>query len=268
MTESILAETLDQLKSLHGEALSRLRIERAVVGVVFSGVKLSDGRGAMAGTPRSETHHPHKDREKPPPGALKGLSVLSLLEPLPEDPFLLSLAVAALGALSAPWLESDKYRAVYDKDALDLIAIRPGMAVTIVGAFHSYIERLRKVEGLRLKVLELRESAMHEEDLPFYVPAERAQEIVPGSDALIVTGLTIANRTLEDLLRLARPGAEVAVVGPSGSIVPDALFRRNVRMASGCVLSDPDLALDLLSQGACARHLYGRCGRKLNLTLP
>jgi uncharacterized protein (DUF4213/DUF364 family) len=261
----IFPETLARLRALHGPALEDVRIEKAVVGVVFSGVKLSTGHGGMAGTPRSESLLPLKDKKAPPPGALKDALVLSLLEPWPDDPFLGALAAASMSALSAPWLEKTGCRAVYDKDPLDLMDIKPGMAVTVVGAFRSYIDRLRAVDGLRLKVLELREAALSEEHRPFFVPAEQAREVIPGSEVLIITGLALANRTLEGLLAMARKGSQVALVGPSGSILPEVLFSRGVTLAGGCVLSDPDDALELLSQGARAHHLYGRCARKINL---
>ncbi|MCX5787866.1 MAG: DUF4213 domain-containing protein, partial [Elusimicrobia bacterium] len=138
---ALLAETIDKLRALHGPAWERLSIARAVVGVVFSGVKLSDGRGGLAGTPRADCCSLAKDKPATPPGALQGLPIRSLLEPWPEDPYRRTLAVAALNALSAPWLEGGRYRVVYDKDALDLLELRPGMNVGLVGAFPSYITR-------------------------------------------------------------------------------------------------------------------------------
>jgi uncharacterized protein (DUF4213/DUF364 family) len=77
--------------------------------------------------------------------------------------------------------------------------------------------------------------------------------------------MTVVNGTLEGLLALAAPEASVIVVGPSGSLLPDALFSRGVRWAGGCALTDPDAALELLAQGARARHLYGTCARRINL---
>ncbi|MCX5795969.1 MAG: DUF364 domain-containing protein [Elusimicrobia bacterium] len=264
MRAGLLSETIARLRVLHGPALAGLRVEKAVVGVVFSGVKLSDGRGGLAGTPRTE-EHPSGKAVPHPPGALAGLPVLSLLEPWPDEPFRRALAVAAVNALSAPWLEGGRYRVVYDRDALDLLELRPGMSVALVGAFSSYIDRLKAVAGLRLTVLELRESALREQDRALYAPASRAAQVVPACDALVITGMTVVNGTLEGLLSLASPKAAVIVVGPSGSLLPDALFARGVRWAGGCVVHDPDAALELLSQGARARHLYGTCARRINL---
>jgi uncharacterized protein (DUF4213/DUF364 family) len=265
MDESLFKETLADLARLHGSRLEALRVERAVVGVVFSGVKLSDGSGGMAGTPRREGPAAAADRDLPPPGDLRGRPVLSLLRPWPAEPFRRSLALAALSALSSAWLKPDRYRVVYDRDALDLAELGPGVRATIVGAFHRYIDRLRLVPGVRLHVLEMRPSALRPEDMPYYVPAEAADKVVPQSDWVIITGLTLANMTLCGLLALARPGARIMVVGPSASILPDALFRRKVALVGGGLMTASDAALDLLSQGAYARHLYAGCARRINL---
>jgi uncharacterized protein (DUF4213/DUF364 family) len=263
MGAGLLAETVAELRRLHGTSWERLRVERAVVGVVFSGVKLSDGSGGLAGTPRPEGRWL---QEAPrPPGALERSPVAELLEPWPEDPYRRALAVAALNALSAPWLEGGRYRVVRDRDAFELLELKAGMSVAVVGAFSSYIDRLKAVPGLRLKVLELREEALRPEDKHLYVPAARAADVVPGCDALVITGMTVVNETLEGLLALAEPKAQTVLVGPSGSLLPDALFARGVRWAGGCAVTDADAALALLSQGARARHLYGSCARRINL---
>ncbi|MDD5656731.1 MAG: DUF364 domain-containing protein [Elusimicrobia bacterium] len=265
MHEGFFAETLAELRGLHGPALGSLRVERAVVGAVFSGVKLSDGRGGMAATPRRQGAAAAEERGQPPPGALRGVSVLELLSCWPREPFARSLALAALSALSAPWLDERRYRAVFDRDALELVRIAPGAAVTIVGAFHRYIDRLRGLPGIRLRVLELRPETLRPEDMPLFVPVERAGQALADCDVLLITGLTLANMTLGGLLDRAKPGTRIAVVGPSASILPDALFRRRVSLVGGGVLTDPDAALELMSQGAHARHLYASCSRRVNL---
>ena len=46
--ESILEDVLDQLKVLLGDAINDLTVERVVIGVFFTGVKLSNGQGGFA----------------------------------------------------------------------------------------------------------------------------------------------------------------------------------------------------------------------------
>ena len=105
-------------------------------------------------------------------------------------------------------------------------------------------------------------------DRGLFIPAAKGPEVLPEADAVLVTGAAIANGTIEGLLGLVNPRAQVAVVGPSGGILPDALFSRGVGLVSGALVTDPAMALELLSQGASAYHLFGRCARKMNLLPP
>ena len=79
---------------------------------------------------------------------------------------------------------------------------------------------------------------------------------------MIITGASISNGTIDDLLSWTRPGARVIVTGPTASILPDALFKRNASIVSGVQVTDPDLALDLLAEGVGAYHLFHTCVRK------
>lgn len=44
----VLDETLEILKTLYGNELDNTRIEKIVIGIFFTGVKLSDGSGGNA----------------------------------------------------------------------------------------------------------------------------------------------------------------------------------------------------------------------------
>jgi uncharacterized protein (DUF4213/DUF364 family) len=81
---------------------------------------------------------------------------------------------------------------------------------------------------------------------------------------VIITGASIANGTLAGLLGLVRPDARLVVTGPTSSFLPDALFRRNVSVVGASIVTDADLALDMLSEGAGAHQLFGVCLRKIN----
>ncbi|OGS28244.1 MAG: hypothetical protein A3J82_06060 [Elusimicrobia bacterium RIFOXYA2_FULL_69_6] len=86
------------------------------------------------------------------------------------------------------------------------------------------------------------------------------------SDVIIITGAAITNDTVDGLLRHIPAGARTAIVGPTGSFLPDAFFKKGVSMVSGAQIYNADKALDLLSQGGRAHHLYGTCARKINLS--
>ncbi|HPL54456.1 MAG TPA: DUF4213 domain-containing protein, partial [Bacillota bacterium] len=55
MTDNIiLRETIRQVERVLEDKLDRLTVERAVLGLFFSGVKLSDGHGGLCFTPIKE----------------------------------------------------------------------------------------------------------------------------------------------------------------------------------------------------------------------
>ena len=54
--------------------------------------------------------------------------------------------------------------------------------------------------------------------------AEPSEETIVAADVLIVTGVTLVNHTLEKIMMVARWNAEIAVIEPTASILPDVLF--------------------------------------------
>jgi len=60
-------------------------------------------------------------------------------------------------------------------------------------------------------VLELEPATLEPEELPHFIPVERAAEVIPEADVLITTGTSLLNGTLEGLLQPLRPGKEAAV---------------------------------------------------------
>jgi uncharacterized protein (DUF4213/DUF364 family) len=112
-------------------------------------------------------------------------------------------------------------------DAFDAREIRPGERVVLVGAFIPFLKELKRRHQPYL-VFEQNKAALKPEEMPFYRPADLAAEIVPGADVLLITGATLLNDTLEDLLALARPGGRVTVVGPTVGMLPDAFVARRL----------------------------------------
>ncbi len=64
------------------------------------------------------------------------------------------------------------------------------------------------------------------------------------------------NHTLEKILKVARKDAEIAVIGPTASMLPDALFARGVRVVGGVWVKKPDELLDVLAAGGSGYHFF------------
>jgi len=137
---------------------------------------------------------------------------------------------------------------VMDINAIDLLAQRgAGRNVVMVGHF-KYADWLRTRVG-SLKILELYPQ-------PGDFPAEAAPDLIPQADLVAITGMTILNRTLDGLLALRQPSAEVMLIGPSTPLSP-ALFDFGIDFISGTHVTSEEDLLQTIMQGGSARHASG-----------
>jgi uncharacterized protein (DUF4213/DUF364 family) len=149
-------------------------------------------------------------------------------------------------------------------DAFDATKLDEGDQVVLVGAFIPFLKELKRRHQPHL-VLEQNPAALKPEEMPFYRAAELAPEIVPAADVLLITGATLVNDTLEDLLALARPEARVTVLGPTVGMLPDAFLGRGADVLGSVRITEPDAFLDLLAEGGSAPHFLGRSAQKIVL---
>lgn len=104
------------------------------------------------------------------------------------------------------------------------------------------------------------------EEMPFYVQVEQTGDIVPEANVLVLTGTTLINCALESILELARPDAQVVVLGPTASILPHAFLKRGVDILGVDTITNPDRMLDILAEGGSGYHLYGKSAEKVVIT--
>jgi uncharacterized protein (DUF4213/DUF364 family) len=119
-----------------------------------------------------------------------------------------------------------------------------------------------KKNQLDYAILELDPRTLREEELPHFVPVERQSDVIPKANFLLITGTTLLTDSLEAILALCKPSAEVIVVGPTASIHPQALFERGATRLGGIRVSDADGLLDILCEGGSGYHFYGKFAHK------
>jgi len=265
----ILTETISIIEKLYGESLKRISIERIVIGIFFSGVKLSNGCGGVSYTPVFEIHddlcHASPIFTKDRPVMLKGMSAYEVLNNLSDTPMHKTIKIIVLNALSSPFITSERYSIIEDSDVLDSINLDVTKRIGMVGAFPPFLERLKKVGNIQLSVIERKKESLTGDNIKYFVPAEDTQLVIPLCDTVIITGASIANGTIDELLSYVRSDAQVIVTGPTVSFLPDAFFKRNVNVVSGVLVTRPDEALDMLSEGVGAYHLFKECVKKINI---
>jgi len=269
---SILGETIAAIGSILGPELDEIMVERVVVGLFFTGVKLTNGSTGSCATPIKTIPEavccPSSAMAMPFPGKLAGRPAADLArEALSAHGIRRAVGIATVNALAdycwrrRPDPEVELCPGV---DAFDATEIGDGDKVVVVGAFVPFLKELKR-RGQPFLVLEQDPATLKADELPFFRPAEQAAEILPTADVALITGATLVNNTLEDLLALARPATRVTIVGPTVGMLSDAFFARGADVL-GCVrITAPDAFLDLLAEGGSGYHFFGRSAQKVVL---
>jgi uncharacterized protein (DUF4213/DUF364 family) len=271
-SDSILRETLSSISEILGPELEGLTVERAVIGLFFTGVKLSNGIAGACATPIKTIPEavccPTSAMAMPFPGKLRGRPALDLAnEALGDHGIRRAVGIAAMNALAdtcwrrRPHPETELRLGI---DAFDATEIRPGDNVVVVGAFVPFLRELKRRRQPFL-VIEQDPATLKADELPFFRPTEQADSVVPEADVLLITGTTLINDTLEELLRLAKPAARVTMVGPTVSLLPGAFLRRGADILGTVRITAPDEFLDLLAEGGSGYHFLGRSAQKVVL---
>lgn len=272
--DTLLAELHATVVERLGREAETLTLERAMLGIFFTGVKLDNGVGGLCATPIKSVPEavccPSSAHAMPTPGRIAGKSAIQVLDDLyrPQD-LRRALAIATLNALTETLWQRDgppTGAEVLEGDAFEALTIAPGARVALVGAFPPYMRELRR-RGQPFHVLEMDPATLKPEELPFYAPAERAPELVPQADVFITTGTTLINGTLDGLLRLLKPGAVAAVIGPTATLVAEPYRRRGVTAVGGTRVLAADGLLDMLAEGGSGYHFFGKTVERVTLRL-
>jgi uncharacterized protein (DUF4213/DUF364 family) len=268
----ILRETIAAIPEILGSEAQNLTVERAVIGLFFTGVKLNNGIAGACATPIKTIPEavccPSSAMAMPFAGKLRGRPALDLArEALGENGIRRAVRIAAMNALAdtcwrrRPHPETELRFGI---DAFDATEIRQGDNVVVVGAFVPFLKELKR-RGQPFLVLEQDPATLKADELPFFRPAEQAAAVVPEADVLLISGTTLINDTLEQLLTLAKPTARVTMVGPTVSLLPDALLRRGADILGTVRITAPDTFLDMLAEGGSGYHFLGRSAQKVVL---
>jgi uncharacterized protein len=261
----ILEETAALVKDKIGEDFQNLTIEKAIVGLFFTGVKLSNGAGGLCYTPIKEIPQavccPSSAGRIFNPEKINGLPVNEATAGLTStEPIKTAVAIATLNALSQTcWQKgvTGNYTISHHMDAQDAVKMPVEKSVAVVGAFIPTLQAL-KARGGTWWVIEQEPKTLKEDEMSHYVPAEQSTEVIGKADVLIVTGVTLINHTLEGILSDAKPDADIAVMGPTASALPEPLFERGVRIVGGVMVTNPDRLLEIISCGGSGYHFFDK----------
>jgi len=264
---SILNEAADILRDYYGAAIKSLFIERLVVGVFFTGVKLSNGYGGVAYTPPETVSNASRRILRGSSSPIHGMSANTVISGKIPSPFADVIRLAAINALSVPFFQDGRYLLEKSNDLSDVSYLFAGRRVCMVGAIVPLLKRFKELGVSEIKVIDRKKDSKIEVELACgeFLPPEQTAETLLQCETAVFTGAAVANGTIEHLLKLVPKKAAIAVVGPTAGFIPDPLFRRDVAMVGTVMVTDIDAALDITFEGGGAYRLFGSCVRKINI---
>ncbi len=269
---SILAETRDRLVMRYGDRLDSLTLSRVVIGIFYTGVILSDGSSGICFTPIKAIPEsvccPSQAKAMPRAGRLKGMKVTDTFPYLTQPaPIKRAIAIATLNALSdGIWRENPgegagRYRI---EEGDDIFSLGPGkiQKAVVIGALIPIVKTFKE-KRIPYRIAELDIRTLKAEELPFFV----SQEDLPGelktADLVVISGTTLLNDTLEEILSFCCTDATILLIGPTATMLPESFFSRGVTALAGNRVINGEETLDVLTEGGSGYHFYDRSSKKV-----
>jgi uncharacterized protein (DUF4213/DUF364 family) len=256
--KGILLVLVQELRRDFGPSLEKIEVKDVRIGLAYTGVLLSKNYGGVACTPLYEfSCCPALGFTE----TLKGKTADKLIElALSENPLEAAVGVATVNALSHMLRDlAPENFPVSNIDILDLI--KPEDRVAMVGYFGPLVPKILKITD-KLIVLEKREI---EAPQTRTLSSEKAKEVLPVSNVIILSASTLANRTFDELLSLRGAAREVILLGPSAPLYPEPFFQRGITAVMGTRIFDPLTMLTVVSEAGGTKNCINTAGRRMRL---
>ncbi len=226
-------------------ALSRssdLKIDEVIIGLGYTGVKLSDGSAGISYT--------FRDRLSPTcsvlgkAGSLESIEVDEMIRYfLSQDVLEATLGLATINAiLNKPDISG------FSGDILDLLEIKPNDKVGMIGFFGPLIPDLKK----KCKDLYVFDESRSSSGI--ILPPDKLPEILPTCSVVIITATSLINKTFHRIIELCRDARERCILGPSTPLCPEIFKKYGVTCIAGVKVIDPERVLKIISQGGGTRN--------------
>lgn len=212
------------------------------IGLGYTAVELAGGRVGVAFT--------FRDAARGRCCAFQGIHPLSG-RPVSELVTLLGSAdpiEAAVGLACVNALVNELDERFCEGDILDHLKLQPDDHVGMVGHFEPL------VAGLKEKVRSLTIFDQRTDPDGNIRPADEALDALSSCQVALITATTIINHTIDDLLVSTGSCREVAIIGASTPMLPDAFSAVNVTLLSGIVVRNAKEVLRVVSEGGGMRQ--------------
>jgi uncharacterized protein (DUF4213/DUF364 family) len=258
---TIIQELVQTMNKSFGQR--DIKVDDIRIGVFYTGTKLSTGDAGVAFTPRDLADTvccPRSAVKMPASGKLKGEKALELMKLANKDDAMQrSVGIAVLNALSALLLKEQGIKGAHimeGADALDVIAINRADTIVMVGAFVPFIKALKGTTET-LYIIDKHPQALKEDERHLWCSPASVAETLPQADIVIITGSSMVEGGLDDLLSACTKAREIILAGPTASTWPVPFFKRGITVMAGISVSDPDRLLQVVSEGGSGYFFTG-----------
>ncbi len=229
-----------------GEKLSGIRAVTDVrIGLGYTAVQLDTGDVGLAYTFRSEAGHSCTAMEMA--GELSGKPAVELLGFIRQgDAISSAVGLATLNALLQRRISRGS-----GEDFLDLVGLRPGETVGMVGFFGPVIPVIKKA-GCELFIFEKE----LERGRGLYPPSEIPDKL-PHCAVVILSATTLINHTFDAVITHVKKARAVVMLGPSTPLIPEVMGKYGVTLLAGMRVVDSQRVLQIVSEAGGTQKLRG-----------
>jgi len=250
------------LKNVYDLALPRIagrKIKEVRIGLELMAVELDNGSIGVTYVLRKETDQ--SCMAFPQAGSLAGMSAGEIAgwALQGKNVIMVAMGLAVLNSVAEfDKLEQDSN--AQSADAVFSVEIKPADNIGVVGHIGPVISKLKEKKQ-QLFIFERGENATGR-----VYPESAQPEILPGCQVVFITGSSLINRTLENVLNYCANAREVVMVGSSTPLYPEAFSGSGVTVLSGTnwLPSNRDVIFTGISQCAGMRQLI-KYGQKMSV---
>jgi len=263
----VQAWVADLQRALEGKALT---VGVVRIGVFYTAAQLSSGHTGVAFTPRDLSDTvccPKTAASAPPSGRMVGRNVWEIANYATSPvPLRRAVGVATLNALSA--LAISRHGTPGGElrpglDALEAAEVEPDDRVAMVGAFIPFIKVL-KGRVASLQIVDKHLEALKLEERSLWVEPERAAEALGQATIAIISGSTLVEGGIDELLDASSGSRKVILAGPTASPWPPSFFRYGIDILGGIRVRDAEHLLAIVSEGGSG-YLFEEAAEKVSI---
>jgi uncharacterized protein (DUF4213/DUF364 family) len=153
-----------------------------------------------------------------------------------NDMFEKSLALGSINAISQFIFKKANFSFDFTTDSLGQLNIKRSDTIGMVGLFSPLVKLIEKI-GAELIIIEKKEDLVEETEnwIVTLNPSELEK-----CNKVLITGTTILNETLDEVLSYCTNAKKKTIIGPTASILPDPLFERGIDVIGGTYVMNPE----------------------------